>query len=92
MKKLDISNELFDKNSYEAILSKADFSSRQIEGVPGGGNYCRATFVEIVIRLAHHMYSAVHDRRDLRNDYNQVGLPMALKLFLEGKLTNYFTS
>ena len=90
---LGISLNAFDNASYENILAKADYSTRSIENMPGGRNYCRATFFEIVVRLAQHMYCSLVNKKDLigmDSKYSEVSLPRAFKMFLEDKLTNYF--
>ena len=61
-----------------------------IEGVPGGKNYCRATFIEILIRLSYHMYSQVHDKKEERNDFEIIKLRQATKMFFDGPLTDYY--
>ena len=65
LKKAHLPMQSLDKASYENILSHADHSSRQLEGVPGH-QICRATFIEILLRIAQYIYCAVVDERDLK--------------------------
>ena len=92
-KKLPGKNKLtrFDWESFDAILAKAEYSGRNIEGVPGGGHFCRGTFIEIVVRMAHHFFSAlVVDRDKKDNEFQKVPLSRSFGTFLEQKLSQYF--
>ena len=47
-----------------------------------------------MVRLAHHFFSALVNKNDKaeKGGYNEVGLPRALQMFYDDKLTGYFLS
>ena len=66
----------YDYESFDAIMAKAIHSGQNIEGIPGGGNFCRGTFIEIIVRLAHHFFSAHVTEKDKqgKEGFNHVPL------------------
>ena len=59
--------------------------------MPGGGVYCRATFIEILIRLAYHVNCSLVSAKDKAlNEYFAVPLNKAFAMLVDDKLTKFF--
>ena len=85
--------EPLDQASYNAIMSKAVFNSTDNSSGNPHQLFCRATFVEIVIRIAKYIYCDIVDQKDLKpegNEFELVPPSRALTMFIDMKLNNYF--
>ena len=89
--RLDLPMRPIDTATYDTILSSADHSSGLIEGNPQK-LFCRATFIEILIRIAKYLYcDFTHEIKNEEGDeYKYVNLRQGFKLFIADKLQPFF--
>lgn len=88
IKKTTLPQDQYDMASYQAIFSMCEFSGKSIEGIPNRV-FCRGTFIEMIIRVAKHLFCDIvlerdiDEMSDLKKEFSSITVPKAFEFFCE---------